>query len=172
MCGLRFDKAQTLSHHFRTCHEPPKLICNICGCPCAHDSALLAHYKKHEPKQFSCDVCNSGYDNAVDLNNHKKTHNTNLLYACNKCDAEFASTAAVSAHLRNVHAKPRSEQNVKNLNNISFANNNKNYLCSASPSNVTIQMNSVDCKSCPASETKAEDIDYAQRSKRKKRKKA
>lgn len=107
VCGDQFERAQTLSHHFKVAHQRPKLICNICGCPCANETALLTHYKKHEPKAFSCDVCNAEYDNAVSLNNHRKTHATTLLYACNKCDASFSSTAEVSIHLRAVHAKPR-----------------------------------------------------------------
>lgn len=128
VCGEQFERAQTLSHHFKTSHQRPKLICNICGCPCVNESALLAHYKKHEPKAFSCDVCNAEYDNAVSLNNHIKTHATTLLYACNKCDASFSSTSEVSIHLRYVHAKPRDRIKTEPLRTLTVINPD-GYVC-------------------------------------------
>lgn len=105
VCGLQFDKAQSLSHHFRTTHEISKYVCNICNCACSHEWALLQHLKIHEPKKFSCDSCNAIYDSAVKLINHKKTHSTTLLYACNKCDASFETTSEVSHHLRTMHER-------------------------------------------------------------------
>lgn len=105
VCGLQFDKAQSLSHHFRTTHEISKFVCNICNCVCSHEWALLQHLKIHEPKKFSCDSCNATYDSAVKLINHKKTHATTLLYACNKCDASFETTSEVSHHLRTMHER-------------------------------------------------------------------
>lgn len=105
VCGKNFDKAQSLSYHFKISHQAPHLICNICDCPCVSGVALLTHYKKHEPKAFSCNVCNAEYDNAVSLTNHLKTHSTTLLFACSKCDASFSSTSEVSYHLRTVHAE-------------------------------------------------------------------
>lgn len=134
VCGDQFERAQTLSHHFKIAHQRPKLICNICGCPCANESALLAHYKKHEPKAFSCDVCNAEYDNAVSLNNHIKTHATTLLYACNKCDASFSSTAEVSMHLRAVHAKPRDRIKTAHVQTVTLINPSE-FLCT--PNTVT-----------------------------------
>lgn len=106
VCGEIFERAQVLSHHFKTKHQKPVPVCNICGCPCANEAALGSHYKKHEPKQFSCNACSAEYDNAVALNNHLKTHTTTLLYACNKCDAGFSSTSEISVHLRTVHSTP------------------------------------------------------------------
>lgn len=122
VCGKQFDKAQTLSHHFRVTHEFPKVTCNICGCVCVHEMALISHYKKHEPKQFSCDKCEAEYNNAKDLENHKKTHITNLLYACNKCGEGFSSTTEVSLHLRHVHAKPKNQfTNMRDTNGGAFS---------------------------------------------------
>lgn len=118
VCGEQFERAQILSHHFKVTHQKPKLICNICGCPCANETALLAHYKKHEPKAFACDVCNAEYDNAVSLNNHIKTHATTLLYACNKCGAGFSRTSEISIHLRAVHAKPERDRVQANLQRV------------------------------------------------------
>lgn len=129
VCGDQFERAQTLSHHFKVAHQRPKLICNICGCPCANEIALLAHYKKHEPKAFSCDDCNAEYDNAVSLNNHIKTHATTLLYACNKCDASFSSTGEVSMHLRTMHAKPRDRTKTEHVLQTLAVINPGEYLC-------------------------------------------
>lgn len=114
-CGAIFDRAYALTTHFKVEHGP-KLICDICGCPCVNDNVLQSHYKRHEPKEFSCNSCNSDYDNATDFNNHLKTHNTDLLYACSKCDAAFASTTALSSHLRYVHARPRNAKQSKTSN--------------------------------------------------------
>lgn len=111
VCGEIFERAQVLSHHFKSKHQKPVPVCNICGCPCSNEAALSSHYRKHEPKAFCCDVCDAEYDNSVALNNHLKTHTTTLLYACNKCDAGFSSTSEISVHLRTVHSTSARRKN-------------------------------------------------------------
>lgn len=59
--------------------------------------------------KFTCDKCGIVLNNGVDLLEHKKSHGTTMLYACNKCDAEFSSTAEVSTHLRMQHSKKKVE---------------------------------------------------------------
>ncbi|XP_018335965.1 zinc finger protein 836 [Agrilus planipennis] len=155
VCGKKFERTQALSIHFRKCHqavpvvnssqpecsinedikecenrcrEIPKFYCNICGCPCVNDIALLFHYRKHEPKTYSCDICEAGYNDENDFINHKKTHHIQFLYACNKCDESFPTTALVSYHIRQVHAQSKTvkmEQTTnRNLSECPYSTNN------------------------------------------------
>lgn len=104
-CNSEFDDYQDLLDHFSTKH--PVFMCNICGCSCISESTLMSHYKTHEPKHYCCDICGVEYESNVGFENHKKTHSTNLLYACNICDAPFDTTYNVSLHIRTVHSKQR-----------------------------------------------------------------
>lgn len=73
---------------------------------CAEIAPFVPHTKI---TKFTCDKCGIVLNNGVDLLEHKKSHGTTMLYACNKCDAEFSSTAEVSAHLRLQHNNKKSD---------------------------------------------------------------
>lgn len=104
-CKAEFEDYNELLHHFTLKH--PLYVCKKCGCTCSSESTLSEHYKIHEPKQSTCDICGVIYPTPIDVANHKKTHNTKLLYACNICDAPFSSISNVSTHIRKVHSRKR-----------------------------------------------------------------
>ncbi|XP_022907181.1 zinc finger protein 22-like [Onthophagus taurus] len=106
-CGQQFDKAQSLSHHFRTAHS--KYSCGMCNYKCEEEWDLAEHFKVHNDRKYSCNECDLTFKTAKALINHQKIHNNTFLYACNKCHASFATTSEVSAHLRTAHVRSKTK---------------------------------------------------------------
>ena len=81
------------------------LVCCCCCCCCLYNSVLIGPkyresgnfrifvlgVKKRGKRTYECNECKQVFENNMQLNKHKQTHN-NKEYSCEVCDCKFNSS--------------------------------------------------------------------------------
>ncbi|XP_057711419.1 zinc finger protein 572 isoform X2 [Corythoichthys intestinalis] len=108
-CDASFPNLRTLTAHHKRCRSDGSLlppICFICGR--GFDSAveLQEHRKSHATKRYVCPQCGESFDTLSERSQHRQTHRVKRQFKCPHCEKTYTRMSDVKRHV-SVHTGER-----------------------------------------------------------------
>lgn len=85
------------SSHYNT---DPVYKCHRCDKQFANLQSFRTHYRRHTTDRLPCTVCPRTFLTQEDLDEHGRTHTTELRLVCSHCQMSFTEFDQYSSHVR------------------------------------------------------------------------
>ena len=108
-CDFRTTTSSKLKSHLMMHMDERPFKCQECDKGFRNNRQLQDHLNivhKKEPV-ITCTECCVSFLTQFQLNKHKQSKHSNLIFNCQSCDKTFTSNASLKAHVKNVHRKTR-----------------------------------------------------------------